>query len=133
MAFIAVYITNESKEAAQLLADALLDSRLIACANIFPMASTYLWQGNIAKEDEWVAIVKTTTRNWQKLKDKVTKIHVDIKILPKHYPWVGESLLAGMKEVLGDAATPEILNAWEEAYGFLAKVFIAKEEELYAE
>jgi len=73
----------------------------------------------------------------QKGIDKVTKIHVDIKILPKHYPWVGESLLAGMKEVLGevlgDAATPEILNAWEEAYGFLAKVFIAKEEELYAE
>lgn len=64
--------------------------------------------------------------------DKVAQIHVDVKILPKHYPWVGESLLGAIKEVLGDAATPEIMNAWEEAYGFLAKVFIAKEEELYA-
>lgn len=64
--------------------------------------------------------------------DKVAQIHVDVNILPKHYPMVGESLLAAIKEVLGDAATPEIMNAWEEAYGFLAKVFIAKEEAIYA-
>ena len=69
----------------------------------------------------------------QKGIDKVAKIHVDVNILPKHYPWVGESLLGAIKEVLGDDATPEVMDAWEEAYGFLAKVFIAKEEELYAE
>lgn len=102
MAFIAVYITNESKEAAQLLADVLLDSRLIACANIFPMASAYLWQGNIAKEDEWVAIVKTTKRNWQKLKDKVTKIHpydvpcimkIDVEANKAYEDWVRASVI----------------------------------------
>ena len=64
--------------------------------------------------------------------DKVAKIHVGVNILPKHYPWVGESLLGAIKEVLGDAATPEVMDAWEEAYGFLAKVFIAREEEIYA-
>lgn len=69
----------------------------------------------------------------QKGINKVAQIHVDVKILPKHYPWVGEALLGAISEVLGDAATPEIMNAWEEAYGFLAKVFIAKEEEIYAE
>jgi nitric oxide dioxygenase len=69
----------------------------------------------------------------QKGINKVAQIHVDVKILPKHYPWVGESLLGAIKEVLGDAATPEIMDAWEEAYGFLAKVFIAREEEIYAE
>jgi len=69
----------------------------------------------------------------QKGIDKVAYIHVNVNILPKHYPWVGESLLGAIKEVLGDDATPEIINAWEEAYDFLAKVFIAKEEEIYAE
>jgi len=64
--------------------------------------------------------------------DKVANIHVNVNILPEHYPMVGESLLGAIQEVLGDAATPEIMNAWEEAYGFLAKVFIAKEQELYA-
>ncbi|HHD81603.1 MAG TPA: hypothetical protein ENK82_03460 [Campylobacterales bacterium] len=65
--------------------------------------------------------------------DKVAHIHVNVNILPEHYPWVGESLIGAIKEVLGEAATPEILNAWEEAYDFLAKVFIAREEEIYAE
>lgn len=62
---------------------------------------------------------------------KVAKIHVATKILPEHYPMVGESLLTAIKEVLGDAATSEVLDAWAEAYGFLSTVFIAKEKELY--
>ncbi|CAA6807908.1 MAG: Flavohemoprotein (Hemoglobin-like protein) (Flavohemoglobin) (Nitric oxide dioxygenase) (EC [uncultured Sulfurovum sp.] len=68
----------------------------------------------------------------QKGIEKVGKIHVGVKILPKHYPWVGEALIGAIGEVLGDAATPEVVQAWEEAYAFLSKVFIAKEEELYA-
>jgi len=71
--------------------------------------------------------------NLQKGIDKVAQIHVNVNILPKHYPWVGESLLGAIKEVLGDAATPEVIDAWEEAYGFLANVFIAREEEIYAQ
>ena len=65
--------------------------------------------------------------------DKVAKLHVGVNVLPEHYPWVGEALLGAIKEVLGEAATPEIMDAWAEAYGFLAKVFIAREEEIYAE
>ncbi len=68
----------------------------------------------------------------QKGIDKVAAIHVGVNVLPEHYPWVGEALLGAIKEVLGDAATPEIMDAWEEAYGFLAKVFIEKEAEIYA-
>ena len=63
--------------------------------------------------------------------EKVAKIHVDTKVKPEHYPMVGESLLLAIKEVLGDAATPEVIDAWADAYGFLSKVFIAKEKELY--
>jgi len=68
----------------------------------------------------------------QKGVDKVAKIHVDTNVLPQHYAWVGESLLGAIKEVLGDAANDEILDAWKEAFFFLAEVFIAKEEALYA-
>ena len=85
-------------------------------------AMVYAYAANIDKLD-----------SLQKGIDKVATIHVAVKILPKHYPWVGESLLGAIKEVLGDAATPEVMDAWEEAYGFLAKVFIAREKEIYAE
>jgi len=70
--------------------------------------------------------------NLQKGINKVAQIHIDTKILPEHYPWVGESLLIAIKDVLGDRATAEVMDAWAEAYDFLAKVFIAKEQELYA-
>ena len=68
----------------------------------------------------------------QKGIDKVAKIHVDTSILPEHYPWVGEALLEAIRQVLGDAATDEVMDAWAEAYGFLAEVFIAREKEIYA-
>jgi nitric oxide dioxygenase len=45
---------------------------------------------------------------------------------------VGDALLQAIKEVLGDSASDEIMLAWEEAYGFLANVLIAREKELYA-
>lgn len=68
----------------------------------------------------------------QKGIDKVAKIHVDTSVLPEHYPWVGEALLEAIRQVLGDAATDEVMDAWAEAYGFLAEVFIAREKEIYA-
>lgn len=59
--------------------------------------------------------------------------HRALGILPEQYPIVGENLLGAIKEVLGDAATDEIINAWAEAYGVIADVFISIEEDLYKE
>jgi len=58
--------------------------------------------------------------------------HVKTNVQPMHYPWVGEAILGAIKDVLGDAATEEILTAWGEAFFFLADVLIAKEKEAYA-
>lgn len=57
--------------------------------------------------------------------------HRSLGILPEHYPIVGENLLGAIKEVLGDAATPEIINAWAEAYGVIADAFINVENDMY--
>ncbi|MGZ4112267.1 MAG: NO-inducible flavohemoprotein, partial [Tumebacillaceae bacterium] len=57
--------------------------------------------------------------------------HRSLGILPEHYPIVGETLLAAIKDVLGDAATDEIINAWAEAYGVIAGAFIGIEKEMY--
>lgn len=57
--------------------------------------------------------------------------HVSLGIKPEHYPIVGEHLLGAIKEVLGDAATDDIINAWAEAYGVIADAFIGIEEEMY--
>ena len=57
--------------------------------------------------------------------------HTSLQIQPKHYPIVGENLLASIKEVLGDAASDEIVDAWGKAYSFLADVLIEHEQSLY--
>ncbi|MFS0781637.1 NO-inducible flavohemoprotein [Bacillus sp. 1P06AnD] len=57
--------------------------------------------------------------------------HRSLLVAPEHYPIVGEHLLGAIKEVLGDAATDEILHAWGEAYGAIADVFITVEKEMY--
>ena len=60
----------------------------------------------------------------------IAKKHVSAKVLPEHYPIVGGLLLAAMKDVLGDALTDEVTQAWAEAYTFLADIFVEKEKEL---
>lgn len=64
---------------------------------------------------------------------QVAHKHRSLGVKPEHYPIVGEYLLKAIKDVLGDAATDEILSAWEEAYGVIAGVFIDVEEEMYKE
>ncbi|MFC2948792.1 NO-inducible flavohemoprotein [Virgibacillus sediminis] len=64
---------------------------------------------------------------------QVAEKHRSLNIKAEHYPIVGENLLLAMKEVLGDAATDEIIQAWERAYGVIADVFISVEEEMYEE
>jgi len=65
--------------------------------------------------------------------DHIAQVHVEAKIIPEMYPPIGECLLAAMKDVLGDAATPEVLDAWEDAYGALAEICIDREREIYRE
>ena len=57
--------------------------------------------------------------------------HRSLAVKPEHYPIVGEYLLGAIKQVLGDAATEDILQAWAEAYGVIADVFISVEQEMY--
>ena len=65
---------------------------------------------------------------------QVTQIshkHRALQIQPEHYPIVGKHLLRAIKQVLGDAATDEIMTAWEAAYAEIAKVFINVEQTMY--
>lgn len=64
---------------------------------------------------------------------RIVHKHASVGITAEHYPIVGHYLLGAIQETLGDAATPPLLAAWEEAYSSLANVLISAEKELYAE
>lgn len=71
-----------------------------------------------------------------RLKDAVERIahkHASLFIQKDHYPIVGKYLVGAFAEVLGDALTPVIADAWIAAYHHLADVFINREQQLYDE
>ncbi|MBE2898365.1 flavohemoprotein [Pasteurellaceae bacterium 20609_3] len=72
--------------------------------------------------------------NLEAILDHVIQIghkHRALEIHAEHYPIVGKHLLGAIKEVLGEAATPEILDAWAKAYGVIADAFIGVEQQMY--
>lgn len=85
-------------------------------------SSIYAAAANIDNLEAIVPVVK-----------QIAHKHRSLNIKPEHYPIVGENLLIAIKEVLGDAATDEIIDAWGQAYGVIADVFINVEAEMYKE
>lgn len=63
----------------------------------------------------------------------IAQKHCSLGIQPEQYPIVGKHLLAAIQEVMGEAATDEILAAVGEAYQLLADVCIEREQQIYAE
>lgn len=59
--------------------------------------------------------------------------HRSLGVKAEHYPIVGKHLLLAIKDVLGDAATDEIIEAWGKAYQVIADAFISVEAEMYKE
>jgi nitric oxide dioxygenase len=65
--------------------------------------------------------------------ERIAHKHVGYHILAEHYPFVAKALLGAIQDVLGEAATDEILAAWGEAYWFLADILIGREANIRAE
>ncbi len=64
--------------------------------------------------------------------ERIAHKHVSLGIRPEHYAIVGKHLLASIREVLGEAATDALIDAWAAAYGQLAEVLVGLESRLYA-
>ncbi|WP_226536702.1 NO-inducible flavohemoprotein [Fictibacillus halophilus] len=82
--------------------------------------AVYAAAANIDKLEMIIPVVK-----------QIAHKHRSLGVKPEHYPVVGENLLQAIKDVLGDAATGEIINAWAEAYGVIADAFIGVERDMY--
>jgi len=63
---------------------------------------------------------------------RIVHKHVSLGVRADHYPIVGKFLLGAIQQVLGEAATPALIEAWAEAYGLLADHLIETERQLYA-
>ena len=73
--YIIVYVTCSSKEEAQNIGQALVEERLTACANYFPVGSIYHWQGKIEQSQEYALICKTNRKKFVKVRKRIKDMH----------------------------------------------------------
>ncbi len=70
-----IYITAQDLEEAKRIARAIVEEKLGACANIYPITSIYRWHGEIEEEGEYALLVKTKTAHVDKVASRVRELH----------------------------------------------------------
>jgi periplasmic divalent cation tolerance protein len=74
--YIQVSTAIDSEEGAQKIAETLVSARLAACVHVVgPIKSTYWWQGQIERAQEWVCIAKTRQALYQEVEQAIRAIH----------------------------------------------------------
>jgi len=100
--FSLVYITAGNMEEARKIGKKLVEERLVACVNLFPVSSIFRWQGGIDEENEVAIIAKTKTGKVKNIEKRVKELHsYDVPCVvsfnmdegSKDYlDWIGESV-----------------------------------------
>ncbi|SFC33358.1 divalent cation tolerance protein [Halobiforma haloterrestris] len=68
------YITAPADDA-DAIAERLVEERLAACVNRFPITSTYRWDGEVHRDEEVALLAKTSADAYDDLVDRVEELH----------------------------------------------------------
>jgi len=72
---IAVVTTVATPAEAQNLAQALVQRRLAACAQISQIHSIYRWQGQVQQQAECRLVIKTTRERYSQVEQLIRELH----------------------------------------------------------
>ena len=67
--------TVSNLEEAEKLAELIVNKKLAASVQYFPIRSIYRWKGNIEKSEEYVLLIKTTNLRKNLIVETLKKIH----------------------------------------------------------
>lgn len=73
--YCVVVTTVDSEEAADRMAARVLEMRLAACVQVFPVTSHYVWDGARRKETELLLQMKTRDACWDALGHLIREAH----------------------------------------------------------
>jgi periplasmic divalent cation tolerance protein len=73
--YCVVLTTTAEESEAQAIATALVEAKLAACANLFPVQSIYSWQGAVQSDCEWQLVIKTKLTLVKAVSDKISALH----------------------------------------------------------
>ena len=100
---IIVFVTCESEEQANTIAETVVTERLAACVNVLPrIRSCYVWEQKLTWSDEVLLLVKTTRGRFDQLQNRIKSLHsyslpeiVSVTIddaFDKYIAWIDESV-----------------------------------------
>ena len=73
---IIVFVTCESREEAEKIAQAIIAEKLAACVNLLPgIRSCYVWERKLTWAEEVLLLIKTTRGRFGQLRDRVRALH----------------------------------------------------------
>ncbi|HLH31632.1 MAG TPA: divalent-cation tolerance protein CutA [Terriglobia bacterium] len=73
---IIVFVTCQSNDEAQQIAETLVTEKLAACVNVVPgIRSCYIWNGELNWSDEVQLLIKTTRGRFEQMKNRVRDMH----------------------------------------------------------
>ena len=72
---ILVITTIDGKENAQRIARELVEKRLAACVQVFPVTSIYRWKGKVEEAEEWLCLCKTRREIFEDVEMAIKRMH----------------------------------------------------------
>ena len=73
---IIVFVTCESKQQAEKIAQTVVMEKLAACVNVMPgIRSCYVWQTKLTWSEEVLLLIKTTEGRFNQLQDRIKTLH----------------------------------------------------------
>ncbi len=70
-----VSTTTDAEEKARALASEVINGKLAACAQVYPISSLYRWKGKVEQEQEWRIDFKTRGDLVDKLAERIGELH----------------------------------------------------------
>jgi len=70
-----VVATAVDKDSAREIARLLVEKRLAACVQMFPIESVYQWQGKVCEENETTLFIKSRTALFDEIKAAIREAH----------------------------------------------------------
>lgn len=72
---ILVYVTCKDLEEAKKISKVLLEKRLAACTNFFPVSSMYWWDKSVKLDNEFALVLKTVKEKFREIEKEIKKVH----------------------------------------------------------
>jgi len=70
-----IITTAADRESARKIAMLLVEKRLAACAQMFPIESIYFWKDKVCEENETILLIKSKTGLFDNIKAAIREIH----------------------------------------------------------